>query len=121
MASQSLQLVEGVSKISLRSDVIAVPDFFKPRSEHGERLLPRCKGLRKDQLGFCQRSKIFARSLREVRGQRAEVLKARDARPVSAMNRHTVVAAPGRFSRAEEPLLPGPRENCRRLQRHFRR
>src|SRR5258708_3603011 len=119
MASESLQLREGIAKVRLRRDLIAVPDLFQARRKHGERLMASYKGLRQDQLGLGERAKVFARSLCAIGGKCAEILKARDACPVGAMNGHEVVAAPRRFARREYPLLPGPQWDGRSLQRHF--
>src|SRR5580700_1163852 len=119
MASQSLQLVEGIAKVRLRGDLIAVPDFFQARREQGKRPLSGHQRLRQDQLGLGERTKIFTRGLCAVRGQRAEVLKTGDAGPVGAVNGHAMVAASGRFARGKHPLLPGPRGNGRSLQGHF--
>src|SRR6266851_2425810 len=119
MASESLQLGEGIAKVRLRRDLIAVPDLFQARRKHGDRLMSSYKGLRQDHLGLGERAKIFARSFCAIGRQCTEILKARDACPVGAMNGHAVVAAPRRFARREYPLLPGPQWDGRSLQRHF--
>src|SRR5882672_6974013 len=119
MASQSLQLGEGITIVSLRRDLIAIPGFFKPRCKHGESLLSSYERLRQDKFSLVERAEIFARSLGAIGGKCTKVVEACDPRPVGAMNGHAVVAEAGRFARGEDPLLPRPQGNGRSLQGHF--
>src|SRR5580700_9214841 len=106
MASQSLQLIEGISKVRLRRGLIAVPDLFKACRELRKRLLPSGKSFRFDKFRFNERAQVFARGLCPVGRESADVLQSRNARPIGAMNGHAIIAAPGRFARREDPLLP---------------
>src|SRR5580692_785639 len=108
MASQSLQLGEGFAEVRLGRDLVAVPDFFKPRSEYRERLVSRGKRLRQDSFGLGQGAEIFAGGFGSIGIQCAEFLKPRDRSPICTMNGHAEITAARRFTRGEHPLLPGP-------------
>src|SRR5580692_2996437 len=121
LASQDLQLCEGIAKIRLRCDLRAIPGSFEARRQQGKGVPPRRECLGHQQLRLGKGLKIFARSFCAIGRKRPCILKARDPRPVGAMHGHAVVAPTGGFSRGENPFLPGPRGNCRGTQGHFLR